>query len=92
MINRKSQYEIEFQAQRMAHESAVNAAAFCFEAGGDYKALAYQVFATNYRRYVIALRAADDAVQTYQEALGEIAKPPTNEELIREIEKAGAAV
>jgi len=89
MIRRKSQYEIEFQAQRMAHESAVNAAAFCFEAGGDYKGLAYQVFATNYPRYVIAIRAADDAVQTYQLALGEIAKPPTNDELLEEIKKAG---
>lgn len=89
MIHRKSNYELEFQAQRMAYDNAVSAAAFCHEAGGDYAKLAYQVFATNYPRYVLALRAADDAVQVYQEALGEIAKPPTNEELIQEIKKAG---
>jgi hypothetical protein len=89
MIYKKPEAEIEHVAHMKAYDNAVQAAAFCFEAGGDYKSLAYQVYATNYPRYVIAIRAAEDAVQTYQEALGEIAKQPTNEELLEEIKKAG---
>ena len=91
MIYRKPETEIEHLAHLKAYDSAVQVAAFCYEAGGDYARLAYQVYMTNYPRYVLAIRAVEDAVQIYQESIGEIAKQPTNEELLRLIEEAGNA-
>jgi len=91
MIRRTSEHEIEYLAHQKAYNEAAQAAAFAFHAGGDGKALAYQVYATNYPMHVLGFCAAEDAVQVYQEALGEIAKQPTNEELLRFIEEAGNA-
>ena len=75
MIHRKDGAEIEYLAHQKAYNDAAHAAAFAFQAGGDGKALAYQVYATNYPMHVLGYRAAEDAVQTYQEALGELQKP-----------------
>jgi len=85
MIDRRSESEIEYLAHQKAYNEAAQAAAFSFHAGGDGKALAYQVYATNYPMHVLGYRAAEDAVQTYQEALGEICKAPTIEETIAKL-------